>query len=255
MSTWTGRKLRRILWRVSSPFLGTVTHVRTSEPVAALTFDDGPHPEFTPELLGILAKHDAKATFFMLGISAQRHPEIVRHAAQAGHAVCNHSWDHPSFPTISGRARRKQIRDCAKVLGNHGDRLFRPPFGHQTILSRLDALLLGYQAVTWNVGAKDWLEKDVSWLVNTLVNRIRPGCIVVLHDALYQVLDKACENRRPVLEALDQTLKILGRRFRFVTVPELLTLGRAVRELWIRHPDPNWLKNLQLAQYHVTENS
>src|SRR6516225_1136210 len=77
---------------------GTVSHVLTPEPVAALTFDDGTHPQFTPRLLQILERHKAHATFFMVGELAQKHPELVRQVAQARHAIGNHSWDHPSFP-------------------------------------------------------------------------------------------------------------------------------------------------------------
>ena len=81
---------------------GTITGVTTRDPVAALTFDDGPHPEYTPLLLNILERYQARATFFMIGDAAQRHPDLVRQVAQGGHAIGNHSWDHPFFPSLSG---------------------------------------------------------------------------------------------------------------------------------------------------------
>jgi peptidoglycan/xylan/chitin deacetylase (PgdA/CDA1 family) len=84
-----------------------------------MTFDDGPDPEYTPRLLDILKKYQVHATFFiMVGEAAHNHPKLVRQVAQAGHAVGNHSWDHPSFPLISGRERRAQIRACAEAIAN-----------------------------------------------------------------------------------------------------------------------------------------
>jgi len=76
---------------VPAHFIGTVTHVSTKDPVAALTFDDGPHPVFTPLLLEILGRHQARATFFMVGKTAGMYPELVRQVASEGHAIGLHS--------------------------------------------------------------------------------------------------------------------------------------------------------------------
>ena len=89
---------------------GTITHVKTNHHVVALTFDDGPDPRYTSRLLEILKRHEAKATFFMIGKNAQRYPHIVKQVFQAQHAIGNHSWDHPSFPLITERQRRAEIR-------------------------------------------------------------------------------------------------------------------------------------------------
>jgi peptidoglycan/xylan/chitin deacetylase (PgdA/CDA1 family) len=143
--------------------------VRTWDPVAALTFDDGPDPQRTPRILDILERYRARATFFMVGEAVQWYPELVRQVAQTGHAIGNHFWDHPSFPLITGRERRAQLRACAKAIAPYGQRVFRPPYGHQSVASRLDALWLGYQVVTWNVLAYDWLDHDADWMANRLV--------------------------------------------------------------------------------------
>jgi peptidoglycan-N-acetylglucosamine deacetylase len=123
--------------------LGTITHVVTQDHVVALTFDDGPHPEFTPRLLEILRGHQARATFFMLGEAARRYPDLVKQVATEGHAIGNHSWDHPSFPLITARQQQQQIIACAQALAPYGQRLFRPPYGHQSMPSRLTAFRLG----------------------------------------------------------------------------------------------------------------
>ena len=132
---------------------GSITGVSTQEPVAALTFDDGPHPESTPRLLEVLAKHRARATFFMVGEAAEKHRGLVRRVAEEGHAIGNHSWDHPSFPLMSGRERRRQIRACERALAPYGSRLFRPRYGHQHLASWLDTRRLGFDVAAWRVWA------------------------------------------------------------------------------------------------------
>lgn len=226
--------------------LGTITEVRTSEPVVALTFDDGPDPASTPRLLDSLARHGARATFFMVGVAAARYPEIVRRAVQEGHAVANHSWDHPSFRLAPGRERRRQLSACAKALEPGAARLFRPPYGHQSVGSRLDAWWLGYQVVTWTAQAIDWLDHDADRLLSPLIDRIKPGSIVLFHDAIFQPPpDPAFRNRQPTLQAVDTLLGRLQGRFRFVTIPELLQYGPAVTQHWYWKPRPDMLDRLR----------
>jgi peptidoglycan/xylan/chitin deacetylase (PgdA/CDA1 family) len=239
------RIVRRLLGALARRGLGTITHVETQDAVVALTFDDGPHPEYTPRLLEILERHRARATFFMLGETAQRYPDLVRRVAQGGHAIGNHSWDHPSFPLISGRERRAQIRACEKAIAPYGRRIFRPPYSHQSIASRLDALLLGYQIVTWNLHAYDWLDHDANWMANRLVDHIQPGSVILLHNALYHTAEDRYCDREPMMEALDTFLGQVGSRFQFVTVPELLRHGRAHRENWYARGDVEWLNSLK----------
>lgn len=169
------RILHRLFNAAALRVMGTITHVSTQDAVAALTFDDGPYSEFTPRLLNILERHQARATFFVVGEAAQRHPEIVWQVAQAGHVIGNHTWDHPSFPLISGRERRAQLRACEQAIAPYGQRIFRPPYGHQSVASRLDALWLGYQVVNWNLHAYDWLDHDADWMADRLVNQNQPG--------------------------------------------------------------------------------
>ncbi len=229
--------LRRLYARVAVRVIGTITHVSTQDAVAALTFDDGPHPEFTPRLLDILERQHARATFFMVGEAAQRHPELVRRVAQAGNAIGNHTWDHPALPFITGRERRAQIRACERALAPYGTRLFRPPYGAQSVASRLDALWLGYAVVTWNVAVGDWLDLDAHSMADRLVNKIQPGSVILLHDALYTFEEERYANRDPMLEAVTMVLERLGDRFRFITIPELLQYGRPERSNWCQTGD------------------
>lgn len=224
--------------------LGTLTHVKTKQQVAAITFDDGPHPQATPEILKILAQHDAKATFFMLGKAAHKYPEIVKRVAEAGHVIANHSWDHPSFVSISSEERRRQIAECQRVLVPYEQRIFRPPFGRQSMASRLDAWRLGYSVVAWNVEVGDWWDADSDRMVDALVNRVRPGSIVVLHDSIDRAPVASQEpkltrtplpDREPMLNALRIFLSRSAGRFRFVGLPELISCGHPIRERWYRN--------------------
>jgi len=218
--------------------MGTITHVWTRHPVAALTFDGGPDPRWTPHLLDLLARHQVRATFFMIGKHAANHPDIVRQVAQAGHVIGNHSWDHASFPLLSGRERRGQVRACAQALAPYERHLFRPPNGHQNRASRLDLALLGYQVVTWNLHAYDWEERDADWMAAQLESHIRPGSIILLHDVHCMLRDRS---REATQQATDMLLRRVAGRFSFVTIPELFRYGLPQREKWHWKPNIEWL--------------
>lgn len=233
----------RILKRVRNDVLGSVSRIATTEPIVALTFDDGPHPVYTPQLLDLLAAYDAQATFFMLGVHAEAHPALVRRVAAAGHAIGNHTYDHPSFPLIGARERWRQIRACAAAIAPLGSRLFRPPYGHESLASHATARLLGYDVVAWSAHASDWEQQTPRGLFKRLLDQVEPGRIVLLHDAIYAPPSPEVADRSAMIEALGMLLRALSPRYRFVTVPTLLTKGRVVRR-WYPPPDRAFLATL-----------
>lgn len=239
------RALAKRLIEISAALTGTTHRVESREPLAALTFDDGPDPHWTPRLLDILKRHRARATFFMVGKAAAAQAELVARVAAEGHVIANHTWDHPSLPMLRGRYRRMQIRWCREALAPHGVKLFRPPYGHQTLASQLDALLLGYRVVAWSAIAEDYLGDDAATLVSRVERRLGPGSIVLFHDRLYTTVEESFSDRGPTLEAVDQLLSRWRDRLRFVTVPELLAAGRPRKWHWYQRPNLEWLHRLR----------
>jgi peptidoglycan/xylan/chitin deacetylase (PgdA/CDA1 family) len=224
--------------------LGTITSVKTDEPFVALTFDDGPHPVYTPRLLEILKKFNAKATFFVVGELAVAYPSVIKQIKEAGHVVGNHSWDHSSFPGLASKVRRHQIRKSKKAIGIYGSRFFRPPFGHQNMGSRLDAFLMGYEVITWNVLADDWMDLPAKVVANHLLERVDQGAIVLLHDGLYHALEKRFADRSATLEAVERFL-YKKPEINDVTISDLLRSGRAVKKMWEMPADQSWLRDMQ----------
>lgn len=241
-------KLRKAAAYPLRPWLGSVHRVETHTKVAALTFDDGPHAQYTPALLDILERYRAKATFFVVGESAAQHPELLERIVANGHALANHTWDHPSMDLLTRAKRREQLRRCAAALEPYGgdNKLFRPPYGNQSRIARLDAALLGYEVIAWTHHCYDWLEHDAEFLSEQMAKKLSPGSIFLLHDALYRTADKGAVDRTPSIKAVEELLKAFPE-YDFVTVPELLARGKAQKAMWFKRSDKAWLERLDLA--------
>jgi peptidoglycan/xylan/chitin deacetylase (PgdA/CDA1 family) len=235
--------------RVRARLLGTLVGVRTPEPAAALTFDDGPDPETTPRLLDLLARHGAKATFFLVGRRVARHPGLAARIAAEGHALGNHSWDHPALPRLGAAAVAGQLRRAgaaiAAATGGAAPRLMRPPYGDQSLASHLAARRLGLLPVAWSVVGADWADDDGPAIAGRLVAGLHPGAILLLHDSLASYAEERHRDRGPTLEAVG---RLLAARpdWRFLTVPELLGLGRPRRRYWVQATDPGYLEALRM---------
>lgn len=237
--------IKIVRWGIKKlPLRGCITRVETAEPFIALTFDDGPDPRFTPRLLDLLERHDARGTFFMVGSAAADHPDLVRRVREAGHAIGNHTWDHPSVSQTSWKETRSQIRACQEALEPHGLRLFRPPHLAQSKASVLNCRTLGYEVIMANRDSCDWWNPVGSDIAETLLAGAAPGDIILLHDGLAGFSGRhlpypPLTDRSAMLAGLEEFLTKTEGRFRFVTVPELLASGRPVREKrYSRGPAP-----------------
>lgn len=233
--------------RALRPLLGSLAAVSTSEKLIALTFDDGPDPASTPAVLEMLALLGMKATFFLVGLRAARHPELVARILAEGHEIGNHSWNHPVLPLLSSHEVAAQLRRTRAVLPTQGPRLMRPPYGAQSLRTRLLARRAGCEVVMWNVSGADWRADDAETLAGRIAGAAAPGAIVLLHDTLFSFEEERFRDRAPTIGALD----LLARRlpdYRFVTVSELLRHGRPVRRYWAQQPGPAALAALDTAE-------
>lgn len=229
---------RAVLTFGAGPVMGTITHAATEERLAALTFDDGPHPIYTPRLLDVLKAHNARASFFTVGASLTAHLPIVARAIAEGHSVCCHGWSHRSFPTMGHQGRCYELHQWREAASGWGSNCFRPPYGHLNIAGRVDCLLSGYKVVTWDVAVEDWRVQTAGELFNRMDGALHPGCIVLLHDAIsltgeVQPGDDLMQDRGPVIEAVDHLLQTRSD-YRFVTVDELLRCAQPVYRNWYR---------------------
>src|SRR5438309_9644963 len=154
----------------------------------ALTFDDGPNDPHTLRLLEVLAKHNVRGTFFLIGRYVDERPDIVREIAAAGHVIGNHTYTHPNLIFASARQVRAQISECGRALsaavGEHS-RLFRPPFGGRRPATLRVARSLGLQPVMWNVSGLDWKGHSADYVEGRVVKQIRGGGVILLQECGY----------------------------------------------------------------------
>jgi peptidoglycan/xylan/chitin deacetylase (PgdA/CDA1 family) len=155
----------------------------------ALTFDDGPNDPHTMHLLDVLTKHNAKATFFLIGKYVRQRPEIARAILTAGHEIGNHTYSHPNLVLVSAARLRQELEDCQKSLEDAlGTKttLFRPPFGGRRPNVLRIARDMGMSPVMWSVTAYDWSAKSSDAIVEKVTRQVdtrKPqGEIILLHD-------------------------------------------------------------------------
>jgi peptidoglycan-N-acetylglucosamine deacetylase len=191
---------------------------RTS-PRIALTFDDGPHPTWTPALLEALAAEDVRATFFVKGDALTAHPR-VHHDSVGHHEIANHTWDHPDLGRLDHDAVAGQVRRCSRAIEDLlgvTPRLFRPPYGHlggSTVLAASEA---GMPLVLWSARARESrFEQHPDGVVADLVAQVSDGAIILAHDSGEP--DRLITLNRAV--TIVRRLKDAG--YAFVTVSELL---------------------------------
>jgi len=180
----------------------------------ALTLDDGPHPDLTPQALALLAEHGARASFFLIGERAQRHPGLVRAILAGGHTVENHTHTHPlHFSTFGMAAQRRQILCAQQAIQAAGGqpRYFRPPVGLRNPL--LDPVLagLGLHHASWSRrGADGWLADPVRILRR--LDGVAAGEVLLLHDGTWRPDPGGRPPLLTVLPALLQRLRAQGLR-------------------------------------------
>ena len=194
----------------------------------ALTFDDGPNPAVTPHLLDLLATHQVRATFFLIGTHVRAQPALTRRIAAEGHIVGNHTMHHLRLPRHLDSTIRAELTGCNDALEQTLGQpvtLFRPPHGARRPAVLRIARSLGLATVQWNLIVGDWKPLAASEILALLEQGIarnqarRQGTNVVLHDGGQHTLSA---ERMPTVEAVRSLLSRLPRETRFVTPPDWL---------------------------------
>lgn len=186
-----------------------------SKPVVALTFDDGPNSQYTPQVLDILFEHQAPATFFIVGEHFPGNKLLIQEMAYSGHEIGNHSFSHPDFTILNFQEAQQQIVDTEaalkKILPDYKMQFFRPPYG------RYDAQLKNMPCVPimlWTLDSEDWNGRSAAQICDTILHNIKNRDIIIFHD----------DNQQTVL-ALQQLLPQLQEKgFQFVTISQLCSL-------------------------------
>lgn len=193
-----------------------IRQVPTAEKLVALTYDDGPQPQTTPQLLRILQQKQVKATFFVLGVNAAAQPEMVRQAYRDGHEIASHAYTHRFFNTLSTAEYTAEMDQANQLISRLASQpaLFRPPGGAWNDTVARVALEKGQTTILWSVDSGDWRRPPVSRVVATVLSSVKPGAIVLMHDG------------QPDLPTPEATAIVIDKLresgYRFVTVSELL---------------------------------
>jgi chitooligosaccharide deacetylase NodB len=158
----------------------------TSANTVALTFDDGPSSAYTPQVLEVLARHRVKATFCLVGTQAQRFPALVRRIVAEGHALCNHSMSHDNLSTWTDEQIRADLSATIDVIQTAAPGAavpyFRAPYGSWGRSATI-AAELGMARLGWTVDPRDWSRPGVDAIVEAVHAQLRPGGVVLMHDA------------------------------------------------------------------------
>lgn len=189
----------------------------------ALTYDDGPNDPHTLHLLEVLAKHNVRATFFLIGRYVRQQQDVVRQIAEGGHVIGNHTFTHPNLILQSAADTRRELSDCRgaihEAIGVHSN-LFRPPFGGRRPATLRIARELGLEPIMWNVTGYDWNAPPAAVIERKVSRQIRGGDVMLLHDGGHRQMGA---DRSQTVIATDHLItRYKSEGYEFVTIPQMM---------------------------------
>lgn len=195
-----------------------------TEKRVALTFDDGPDPRFTPQILDLLKEYDVDATFFLMGSRANAYPDLVKRIQNEGHIIGNHTYWHPNLVEKGDLAiLEREVTNTENTLADligFQTKLFRAPYGflYNELVEKLRDM--NYTVVGWSVDSLDWKEEAPEIIANNVLSKVEPGSIILMHDGAEWDGD-----RTNTIKSLRQIIPALKEQgYEFVTVPEMLNI-------------------------------
>jgi peptidoglycan/xylan/chitin deacetylase (PgdA/CDA1 family) len=202
----------------------TFTGLRRGTKQLALTYDDGPNDPHTLHLLDVLANHQVRATFFLIGQYVRKRPDIVREISDAGHAIGNHTFTHPLLTFQSTSEIKRQLSDCARAItdaaGIHTN-LFRPPFGGRRPAVLRIARQLGLDPIMWNVTGYDWNAPSPEYIQHKVTGKIHGGNVILLHDGGHKYF--GADRSNTVIASDKIIFRYKSNGYEFVTIPEMIS--------------------------------
>ncbi len=201
----------------------TFTGLRCGSKQVALTYDDGPNDPHTLRLLEVLARHQVRATFFLIGRFVKQRPDLARAIVEAGHAVGNHTFSHPNLIFASAQRTRAELQDCQDALhdavGEHSN-LFRPPFGGRRPGTLQIVRAMDLAPVMWSATGWDWKALPADSIVKKVSRQIRGGNVILLHDGGH--LQMGADRSQTVIATDQLIVRYKAEGYEFVTVPKMM---------------------------------
>ena len=187
-------------------------------PAIALTFDDGPNPPYTSQILALLQQYNVKATFFVIGSEAAAHPTLVQEEHQQGIVIGNHTWSHPDLVNLTPAQIRSELQSASNEIQADTyvqPTIFRPPGGNFNSTVQSIAASLGLSTILWNVDPRDWSRPGTSAIIQNVLTYTHNGSIILMHDG--------GGDRSETVAALPTIITTLMQRgFQFVTIPHMI---------------------------------
>jgi peptidoglycan-N-acetylglucosamine deacetylase len=199
-----------------------ITEIPTTQRVVAITFDDGPNPVYTPQVLEIFSEAKGKATFFMIGEQMKSHPEVVKQVRDQGHEIGNHTFTHPKLSQLSEQDCLKEVEDTEILIEKMAGRkpvVFRPPYldynqDTVSLLQKKKYPMIG----ALNLEAQDWEQPGVEHILEKSREAVKNGSILIFHDGY--------GDRSQTIEAVRMLVsELTSQGYQLVTVSELLELA------------------------------
>jgi peptidoglycan/xylan/chitin deacetylase (PgdA/CDA1 family) len=208
-----------------APSKASYSSCQVDGPYIAMTFDDGPHPAFTPRLLDMLKTRGIKATFFLIGQNAAAYPDIVRRIAAEGHEIGNHTWSHPQLTKLKPASLREEVERTSSTIAEIIGKplvVMRPPYGATSdYINHWINREFGMKVILWSVDPLDWKYRNSASVERRILAGARPGAIILSHDI-----------HATTVAAMPEVFdRLLAKGYKFVTVSELIAMDEPVRRM------------------------
>ncbi len=197
----------------------------------ALTYDDGPNPKHTPQLMELFERHNAHATFFQIGTWVEREPALAKEVQAAGHAIGNHTFTHPTLALCTGARVKEELQRCHDASAQAGIRyaevdgasLMRCPWGRRRPGTLRAIREAGYVAVQWSITGWDWQDRQTAESIARHGLKARDGDVILLHDGVHT--EPQGDRSRSVAATKEILERLTAQGYQFVSIPELMAAG------------------------------